>query len=81
MDKSNNESINIEINLRRAKWLISYSCNSDRNRITSRLQSLSKNLDLYSCKFGYNEKFRFQYNFGGPALIILSYRDFQMKTL
>ena len=48
MDKSN-ESLCIDINLRRAKWLISHSYNPLRNRITtSHLQSLSKNLELCS---------------------------------
>ena len=41
----------IEINLRHAKWLISYSCDPYRNRITSHLQSLNEGLDLNSSKF------------------------------
>ena len=48
---NSNESFCIEINLRHAKWLISYSWDPRRNRITSHLQSLNKSLDLYFSKF------------------------------
>ena len=43
-----NESYFIELNLKRTKWLISYSHNPNRSNIYSHLECLDRNLDLYS---------------------------------
>ena len=44
------ESNFVELNLKRSKWLISYSNNPNRSNSSSNLESLSRNLDLYSSK-------------------------------
>ena len=46
-----NESCFVELNLKRTKWLISYSYNPNKSSVYSHLESLSRNLDLYSLKY------------------------------
>ena len=45
------ESCFIELNLKRTKWLISYSNKPDKSNIYPHLESLSRNLDLYFSKY------------------------------
>ena len=45
------ESCFAELNLKRTKWLISYSYNPNKSSVYSHLESLSRNLDLYSLKY------------------------------
>ena len=47
VDKGN-ESCYVEVILKKTKWLINYSYNPTKNNM---LESLSRNLDLYSSKF------------------------------
>jgi len=44
------ESIFIEVNIRKKKWLISYSYNPNRNLISNHLTLLSKDIDRYLSK-------------------------------
>ena len=46
-----NENCFAELNLNRTKWLISYSYNPNKSNIYSHLESLSRNLDLFSSKY------------------------------
>ena len=46
-----NENCFVELNLKRTKWLISYSYNSNKSNIYSHLEFLSRNLDLVSSKY------------------------------
>ena len=46
-----NENCFVELNLNRTKWLISYSYNPNKSNIYSHLESLSRNLDLFSSKY------------------------------
>ena len=46
-----NENCFVELNLKRTKWLISYSYNPNKSNIYSHLESLSRNLDLFSSKY------------------------------
>ena len=50
IDRTNDSGF-VELNLKRTKWLKSYSYNSNRSNIYSHLQPLSRNLDLYSSKY------------------------------
>ena len=45
-----NESFFVKLNLKRTKWLISYSYNPNRSNVYSHFESLIRNLDLYSSK-------------------------------
>ena len=45
------ESCYVELILKKTKWLINYSYNANKNNISSHLESLSRNLDLYTSKF------------------------------
>ena len=44
------ESCYVELILKKTKWLIKYSYNPTKNKISSHLESLSRNLDLYTSK-------------------------------
>ena len=46
-----NESRFVQLNLKRTKWLISYSNNPNKSNIYSHLESLCRNLDLFSSKY------------------------------
>ena len=46
-----NEMCYVEVILKKTKWLTTYSCNPTKNNISSHLESLSRNLDLYTSKF------------------------------
>ena len=46
------ESCLVELNLKRAKWLTSYSYNPNISNIYSQFESVSRNFDLYSSKYG-----------------------------
>ena len=46
------ESCFVELNLKRAKWLTSYSYNPNISNIYSQFESVSRNFDLYSSKYG-----------------------------
>ena len=46
-----NESRFVQLNLKRTKWLISYSNKPNKSNIYSHLESLSRNLDLFSSKY------------------------------
>ena len=46
-----NKSCFVELNMKRTKWLISYSYNPNKSNIYSNLESLSRNLDLFSSKY------------------------------
>ena len=45
------EGLHIEINLPRKKWLLSCSSNPNKSNIGNYLESLSRNLDLYTSKY------------------------------
>ena len=45
------ESCYVELILKKTKWLINYSYNPTTNKISSHLESLSRNLDLCTLKF------------------------------
>ena len=45
------ESCYVELILKKTKWLINCSYNPAKNNISSQLESLSRNLDLYTSKF------------------------------
>ena len=45
------ESCYVELILKKTKWLINHSYNPTTNNISSHLESLSRNLDLYTLKF------------------------------
>ena len=45
------ENCHVELILKKTKWLINYSYNPSKNNISSHLESLSQNLDLYTSKF------------------------------
>ena len=42
------ESCYVEVILKKTKWLINYSYNPTKNNISSHLESLIRNLDLYT---------------------------------
>ena len=44
----------VELNLRKRKWLIPCSYNPHKNNISRHIETLSKNLDLYSSQYGNN---------------------------
>ena len=44
------ESCHVELILKKTKWLINYSYSPTKNNISSHLESLSWNLDLYTSK-------------------------------
>ena len=50
IDRSN-ESCFVELNLKRKKWLISYSYNPKKSNIDSDLESFTQNLDLFFSKY------------------------------
>ena len=44
------ESFNIEINIRKKKWLLVCTHNPNKNLISNHLKEINKNLDNYSSK-------------------------------
>ena len=50
IDRTNDSGF-VQLNLKRTKWLISYSNNPNKSNIYSHLESLSRNLDLFSSKY------------------------------
>ena len=49
VDKGNESYV--EVTLKETKWLIKYSYNPSKNNIPAHLESLSRDLDLYTSKF------------------------------
>ena len=45
------ESLFIELNFRKKKWLLCYTDNPNRNNISNHLDLLRRSLDLYSAEY------------------------------
>ena len=51
VEKGNESCYHVEVILKKTKWLINFSYNPTKINISSHLESLSQNFDLYTSKF------------------------------